>query len=488
MASELDKQHDMTPETTQPALDARHSNATHKANSSEKSTDQTKVLFVNRSYWPDMEATGQLLTELCQSLARDKNFDVSVLCGHPNFVAEGAEYQARGNEVRKNVTIRRTSHTRYDKSTFLGRVTNFITFLIASTWRAMFSPRPDIIVVETDPPLLCLMGYVVAKLRGAKLVCYLQDVYPDIAIELGRLKYNWFSRLLRWSFLFVYRRSDRVVVVGTDMRNWLINHLVKPEKIHIIENWVDPTKVFPVKENNKFRHKFDLEDKFVAMYSGNLGFTQRFDLVLSAAEQLQHNRDIVFVMIGNGVKRAYLSEEIIKRGLPNVRLIDYQPKSELAQSLSAADAHFVLLDSKLTQLMMPSKIYSALASGTPIVGIGKQKTAQGDEELASHLAKMIDDAEAGFFVDETQPEQIAQHVQWLYDNPAEAQKMGFNARTAAEERYTRDVSVSQFHQLLFQLGNNRSGVSHVTPSDTSKVSVSEFVEESNELSGSVVAP
>ena len=411
-----------------------------------------KVLFVNRSYWPDAEATGQLLTELCEDLGGVEPLEVSVICGQPNFNLENLEYSESGVEVRNGVTIHRVRHTRFDKSTFWGRVTNFITFLIAATWKTLWVSKPDLIVVETDPPLLCLLGGFVSKIRGVKLVCYLQDVYPDIAIKLGRLKINWFTKLLRWSFLNVYRASDRMIVVGHDMKRWLVNHLVDEDKICTIENWVDTERVYPVKVNNPFRLKNRLRNKTVAMYSGNLGYTQRFDLVLDAAEKLQHIEDLVFVFVGNGVRRRMLTEEVINRGLPNVRFVDYQPKSQLADSLSAADIHFVLLDSNLTGLMMPSKIYGALASGTAVVGIGAPTAKSGDETLNSHLAQIIESNDAGFFVDEASPHHLVDAIEQLCEHPEARERMGANARQIALKLHSKRLTVKKFVSLFSELG------------------------------------
>ena len=136
------------------------------------------------------------------------------------------------------------------------------------------------------------------------------------------------------------------------------------------------------------------------MYSGNLGFTQRFDLVLQAADQLRDHENIVFVFVGNGVKRGELDNEVQRRGLSNVLFVEYQPRSRLAESLSAADVHFVLLDGKLTQYMMPSKIYGALASGTPVIGIGSEQSPLADRPMTSHLAEIIESNHSGFFVSE----------------------------------------------------------------------------------------
>ena len=411
-----------------------------------------KILFINRSYWPDAEATGQLLTELCEDLAELEQLQISVICGQPNFNLDDVEFEESGVQLRNNVEIIRVKHSQFDKSTFLGRVTNFITFLMAAFWKALWTKKPDLMVVETDPPLLCLLGFVVSRIRGIKFVCYLQDVYPDIAVELGRLKENLLTRLLRWSFLHAYRNSDKVVVVGSDMKKWLINHRVAAEKINIIENWVDTERIRPEKENNSFRHKFDLEDKFVVMYSGNLGYTQRFDLILDAAEELQDEKDIVFSFVGNGVKRNYLFNEMLNRGLPNIRFMDYQPKSELKNSLSAADLHLVLLDSKLTPHMLPSKAYSALASATPLLGVGASRSRIGAELTPSHLADLIEQNDAGVFVDESDAKQIAEMIVELRDQAQVHAEMSQNARVAAETNHTKDVAVREFEQVFEELG------------------------------------
>lgn len=411
-----------------------------------------RIQFVNRSYWPDAEATGQLLTELCEDLAQEPQLKVSVICGQPNFNLDNVEFEQTGVQNRNGVEIIRVNHTQHDKSTFIGRITNFITFLIAAFWTALWSKKPDLMIVQTDPPLLCLLGCIVSRIRGIKYVCYLQDVYPDIAVELGRLKENFLTKFLRWSFLTAYRNADKVVVVGSDMKKWLVNHRVDPKKISIIENWIDTDSLRPIKTDNQFRKKFDLEDKFVVMYSGNMGYTQRFDLIMDAAEKLQDHRDIVFAFVGNGVKRGYLSEETISRGLPNIRFVDYQPKSELSQSLSAADIHLVLLDSKLTPYMLPSKIYSAFASATAVICMGASKTQIGNQNTSSHLANLIERHEAGLFIDEKNAETLAEEILALQQDQEARLRMSQNSRLAAETMHTRDVAVSEFQETFIEVG------------------------------------
>ena len=330
-----------------------------------------------------MEATGQLLTELCEDLRNE--FEITVVCGQPRAVVDDVPPDAVELSERNGVAIRRVRHTRFNKASFLGRVVNMVTFQLAATWSALTSRRMDVVVVETDPPFLCMLGRVLQLLRGGKLVCYLQDVYPDVAVALGKLRPGILARLLRAIFFHIYRRSDAVVVLSADMRAPLLESGVPADRIQIVPNWVDTQAVRPLKQGNAFRHSLGLVEKFVVMYSGNMGLSQRLEHILSAASDLRHRDDIVFVLVGDGADRRNLERIAADRQLSNVRFVGYQPKDQLADSLSAADIHLVILRPEVKRLLMPSKLYGVLASGTPALVL-----ADADCELARTVAARSD--------------------------------------------------------------------------------------------------
>ena len=336
------------------------------------SNPRLRVLILNRSYWPDAEATGQLLTELCEDLSA--TCDVTVIAGQPNQNPEGADFVHRGWQLRNNVQIRRVWHTRFRKTSFAGRVLNMVSYLLAAFCAGLAVRRPDVIVVETDPPVLCLLGGLLKLWHRARLVVYLQDIYPDVAVALGKLSEGLLARLLRRLFVAIYRRADRVVVLSRDMRTWLLEQGVAAEKIACLSNWIDTHLVHPRKQANQFRTRYGLQNCFVAMYSGNMGLSQRLELVLDAAEKLKERADLRLVLIGDGASRTRLEKSAYDRGLDNVLFLDYQPKAELAESLSAADVHLVMLAPALTQLLMPSKIYGVWASGTASLVLAKPES------------------------------------------------------------------------------------------------------------------
>ena len=379
------------------------------------------VLFLNRSYWPDAEATGQLLTELCEDLA--SSLDVTVIAGQPNDDPTHSKFRRHGTEMHQGVRIRRVRHTRFPKRFLPGRLINYLSFLIAAFWAAVWTKRPDVVVVETDPPLLCLIGWFLQRVRGAKLICYLQDIHPDIGIALGKLRNRWSLRLLRRILFHVYRGADRVIVLSRDMRDHIVQSGIDPQGIVCIPNWIDTSKVRPVKAGNPFRRQHGINGQFVVMYSGNLGLCQRLEDVISAAHALRGRPDILFLLVGGGSLQRQLQDQASELGLTNIRFLPYQPKAELATSLSAADVHLVPLDERVATCLMPSKLYGVLASGTPLVAVAPEEC---------ELAELTLEHDVGVIAPPGQPEALAEIIERLADHTWDLPEMGRHARRLAE--------------------------------------------------------
>jgi glycosyltransferase involved in cell wall biosynthesis len=397
---------------------------------------QAKLLFINRSYWPDTEATGQLLTELCEDLASD--FHVTVICGQPR---KGIDFGVSNEAVRlrelNGVQIRRVRHTQFDKSSWIGRLVNMLTFQMMATWAAMTAARADVIITETDPPFLCILGRMVQLLHGGRLVCYLQDIYPDIAVALKKLRAGWIARILRLTFFNIYRCCDAVVVLSEDMRDLMLANRLQRERLYIIPNWVDTSEIYPIKSNNDFRHQYGFRDKFVVMYNGNLGMSQNLSQVLDAAELLHGQDGILVVLVGEGAERANLERIVQAKGLRNVKFLGYQPKS--AAALSAPDVHVVILQPEVQQLLMPSKLYGVLASGTPAIVIADRNC---------ELARIVRENDLGVVLPPNDPEQLAESISSLAAQPSKLVAQGVAARRYAEIHCGRERSVSQFRALV----------------------------------------
>lgn len=408
-----------------------------------------RILFLNRSYWPDAEATGQLLTELCEDLA--DRFDVSVLAGQPNQNPKNEAFLQSGKESHHGVTIERVRHPRFSKRSMAGRAINLIGFLVAASFRAFRVERPDVVIVETDPFMLAILGRWLAWWHRARFVVYLQDLYPDVAVALDKVREGWLTRFLRSRLCNAYRRADKVVVLSGDMKNRLIKWGLNADRITSVENWVDTTSVYPVKNDNPVRQRLSLQDKFVVMHSGNMGLSQYLGNVLDAANLLKDRTDIEILLIGDGATRKDLERQAKELHLPNVRFLPYQPRNELAQSLSAADLHLISMHPEAHHCLMPSKLYGILASGSAVLAI----TA-----LDSELARQINQWKVGFTVAPNDPEALAAKLRWCAQNTTELQAMGQRARQIAVEQFDRKRQTARFGEVLERVAAPATDLAH----------------------------
>ncbi len=235
-----------------------------------------------------------------------------------------------------------------------------------------------------SPPLtLGLTGRVVATLRRAPLVFNIQDVFPDVAIELGAITNGRVIEAARRLERVSYRAADAVTVLSEDLRANVAAKLPAPEraKVRVIPNFVDTDAIRPLDRMTSYRRQLGIGDETVVMYAGNVGLSQSLELVLSAAEKLTHREDVVFVVNGGGSARADLERQAA--AMTNVRFADYQPKERLSEVLATGDVHVVPLKRGLARSSVPSKTYSILAAARPLVA---------SVDLGTEVARVVEEA------------------------------------------------------------------------------------------------
>jgi colanic acid biosynthesis glycosyl transferase WcaI len=243
-------------------------------------------------------------------------------------------------------------------------------------------------------------------------------------------------------FFEVYRHADRVVVLSQEMRALLIESAVPAERIVVVPNWIDTNRVQPCKTNNAFRASQQLDGLFVAMYSGNVGLCQRLEDVLAAAALLRPRHDIRLLIVGEGALKTQLEQQAEREQLTNVTFLPYQPKNQLAESLSAADLHIVPVDPRVTRYLMPSKLYGVLASGTALVAVAP---------ASSDLAVVTSTGGCGLVVEPGDPQALANAICRAADGAIPLAEMGRRGRELAEREYDRAIVTARFGRLLDQL-------------------------------------
>jgi len=252
-----------------------------------------RILVLNQYYWPGVEATANLLTELCEALAEDN--DVEVVTG----MLHGHEGEPRESE-RNAVRIVRVSSTAYDRSRLGRRAVNYVSYLGSTLAYALKQPAPDLVLCMTDPPIIGDLGVLVGRRVGAPVLVISQDVFPEIATELHRLRNPAVVGVLRALVAAYLRRADRIVAIGETMRRRLEAKGAPPERLRVIPNWVDTRAITPQPRDNAWAAQHDLVSRFVVMHSGNVGHAQDLDSLVRAATVLRDRDDVPYMIAGFG--------------------------------------------------------------------------------------------------------------------------------------------------------------------------------------------
>ncbi len=411
------------------------------------------VAFFNRSFYPETAATSQFLTELCEILVSEYGCRISVVAGTPLLSIDGqAARQAKGILTRDHyagINILRARGTRFSKTGFLGRFSNYVSYFLSACYAGLRLERPDIVVALTDPPIIGLAAYLAARRFGAPLVMSYQDIFP----EAGRLLEDFHSGLvdavLERVNNFLVRRASRVVALGKVMRQRLIENKGADEtKALVIPLWADCAAIMPGPKVNGFSRENGLDGKFVVMHSGNVGLSQGLEVLLGAAKQLRHLSDLEIVFVGDGVKKAALIEEARVFRLDNVRFLPFQPKEKLRESFASADVFVISLKRGLAGIIVPSKLYGILAAGRPCVAA---------VESNCEVAAITQEHDCGLIADPENPRDLAEKILVLYRDRELARRMGENARKAAL-RFDRKIGVRAYYELFDELAKKPSGV------------------------------
>lgn len=373
-----------------------------------------RVIFLNRFFFPDHSATSQMLSDLAFALAR-AGHGVSIITSRQRYDAPGERLAPR--EAIDGVEVHRIWTTRFGRANLAGRALDYVTFYLSSTFALLrLARRGDVVVVKTDPPLLSIVAGPVARLKGARLVNWLQDIFPEVAVASGigtKGMAGAGAALLAWLRDQTLRRAAANVVLGDRMADYVLARGVEPLRVVISPNWADGRAITPVaRGDNALRREWGFGEAFVAGYSGNLGRVHEFATFLTAMEWLEREagpQRVQWLFIGGGTGLQGLRQEVEQRGLRSVQFRPYQPRERLAQSLSAADVHLVSLRPEIEGFVVPSKYYGIAAAGRPAIFVG-----DGDGEIARILKR----AGAGLTVAEGDGEGLAAAILALADDRA----------------------------------------------------------------------
>jgi colanic acid biosynthesis glycosyl transferase WcaI len=308
----------------------------------------------------------------------------------------------------------------------LGRVWDYLWLHLLTLVRALTDPRGIDVVYAPSPPLTAgLVAWLVARLRGARVIYNVQEIYPDVAERLGAVRGGRVLGMLHRVERFIYSHADRVVVIAPAFARQIAGRGVRPGSLAVIPNFVDVDRLAStVRRPNPFAARHGLDDRFVVLYAGNIGLTQDFATLLAAADVLAARPDVLILVVGDGAQRRWLEEAVAARSIDNVRLLPYQAESEVASMYGAADVGLVPLGSGMAWDTFPSKVYSIMAANRPVIAQAEPGTA---------LADAVAGAGCGVVVLPGDAAALARAITALHDEPHRRAELAANGRRAVSQ-------------------------------------------------------
>lgn len=407
------------------------------------------LVIVTPHFAPDVAPTGTVWTRIVEELA-ERDHRIEIVTSLPWYRRHAVEEDFAGKLVRhEDVSWGRITRLHPfpapDKRALFHRAAAFAGFSLMGA--AIGSRGADVEgVLAVSPPLtLGLTGLSIARARKAPLVFNVQDVYPDIALELGVFTDGPLISATRRLERFCYDHCDAVTVLSEELQDNVRAKAKDPSKVRVIPNFVDVDAVAPASRDNSYRREFGLAGKTVVMYAGNVGLSQSLDIVLEAATALAYEPDLVFVINGQGAARDQLMRKA--SGLTNVIFVDMQPLERLPEVLSAADIHLVPLKRGLARSSVPSKTYSIMAAGRPLIA---------SVDAGSEVARLVERSAGGVAVPPEDAEALTKAIRRLLDSPEEQGRMGASARRFVEG-WASPAAVAHSYEELFVELNERRG-------------------------------
>jgi colanic acid biosynthesis glycosyl transferase WcaI len=341
-----------------------------------------KVLLINQCFYPDVVSSAQHLTDLALELVHSGH-KVTVLAGRRGYDDPNSRFP--GKEIWEGISIIRIPSTGLGKSSRFSRAIDFGSFMLCCMLRMLFLRRFDAVVALTSPPLISFFAALFAFLKRERFYCWIMDLNPDEAIAAGWLRENSImGKLLASMLMFSVKTAQKLIVLDRFMKERLLAKGVDERKIAIIPPWShDQHAFFSPDGRTKFRADHGWTDKFIVMYSGNHSPCHPLDTLLQSAHLLSDRKDIRFAFIGGGSEFAKAKVFVSNHSLENVDFLSYQPINKLAQTLSSADLHVVVMGNLFTGIVHPCKIYNILTIGSPFLYIGPKESHI--EDIASRL-------------------------------------------------------------------------------------------------------
>jgi glycosyltransferase involved in cell wall biosynthesis len=404
-----------------------------------------RILFLTQYCPPEVGAPQNRIFEFAKKL-KEFGHEVTILTALPNYPRGEIFEEYKGNKVVleeiEGIKIVRTSIYATKSKSFTKRLRNYLSFTFSSVLQgAKHIAKQDVIITESPPLFLGFSGYVLAKLKRAKFIFNISDLWPESAVKLGVLHNKLFIKMSVWLEEFCYRKASAVTCQTEGIVDDIVNRGFDKNKVHLITNGVDTALFKKENRDEAFRREIGIENKFALCYAGIHGLAQGLQVIINAAEIVKNEENIQFVFVGDGPEKQDLINMVKEKGLKNVTFLPLQPKTNMPKIVASMDAAIIPLKKlELFKGALPSKMFETLASEIPII-----LPVQGE------AAKLINSANAGIVVEPENSKEIAEAVLKLYNDIELRNKLGKNGRAYVMKHYARETITRKLEKILMNL-------------------------------------
>ncbi|SEN61313.1 glycosyltransferase family 4 protein [Paenibacillus sp. OV219] len=412
---------------------------------SSEANAKKKLLIYAHYYHPDVASTGQILKELAEGML--PSFEITVICVVPSYTgAVAAEYKTRMfyYEEMNGVKVIRIRVPEFTKSSKLSRVKNIVSYFVGAMIATFKAGKMDYVYSISQPPILGgLIGVWGKWVKRAKYIYNIQDFNPEQTIAVKYSDNKLILNAMLWFDKFSSRSADKVILVGRDMVETLKARFQgkKVPNHTFINNWINEKEIYPLPADHEqvlaFKRKYGLVNKFVIMYSGNIGLYYDLENMMPVIKRFKDRNDVVFAFIGEGSVRHQLISYKEKHDLENVVFIPYQKKSDLIYSLNAGDVHWCINAQGIKGISVPSKLYGIMAAGKPILGVLEQ---------GSEARLIMEESQCGYVTEPGSYNEVEAIINRLLSEKDSSvrSEMSERARAYLVKNLTKDVSINKY--------------------------------------------
>jgi len=409
-----------------------------------------KIIIITPHFPPDGGPSAQLFFLLSKQFLKNGH-DVRIICAVPHYpsgkVPQNYKSFSVRKEIYKGINVIRVPLFSVDRRNLYLRLFQFIIMQIGMTIVSI-NQNADIIITS-NPALQTGMPFLImSKMKSAKKIFSIHDFYPDIGIHLGIFKNKRIIKLVEFIELKCFEKADAIRVLSESFIP-LVNRYQKfNNKVFLIYDWVDADFLRPLPKNNEFSRRNKLVDSFNVLYAGNLGYSQGLDIVLKAAKLIEKERDIRFIIVGDGPEKQKLVQIRKDMNLENVLFFPFQPRDFLPSVIATGDLLLVCLKKGMSFTSLPSKIYTILACGRPIIGCLDE---------GSDSWNLIMKAKAGICIEPENPIKLAESILELKDNRNLLYDFGMKGRNYCETYHSVAAAAERFEELFLNLLRGKTG-------------------------------